>query len=115
MSRVEFVELVEFIRDRWGMVDAWANAEHVVADFEPVSAEAVWEVLKNRMTGDPGKARWAPNPPELLALSLDWMRARMAPPALPETTELYGWREYCRRTYGQVISFQEAIERAADV
>lgn len=113
MTRSEYAEMVDYIEDRWGKADAWSHAVNVYGDFEEIPAEACWEVLKLRLTGDPEKARWAPNPAELLAASLDWMRPRMAKRALPETTEEYGWAEFCQRKWGEYRPLKDVVEAVA--
>lgn len=114
MTREDYAELVDYIETRWGTVKSWVNAAAVYGDFEDVPVEAVWESLKLRMTGDPGKARFAPSPPELLASALDWQRARPAPRQLPESTENYGWAEFCERFYGGYVTFAEAVQSASE-
>ena len=108
-----FAELVEFIEDRWGKSDVWANAHNLVADFDRLDAVEVWAAVNARITGDPEKARFAPKPAEVIAGALERMRHRPRP-ALPRTTERYSWKEYSERTYGEVIPLSEAIERRAE-
>lgn len=113
MTQDEFAQMVDYIEDLWGPSNAWLAASRLFDTFEDLDTDQVYACLLARRDGDPEKARFAPKPAELRALALDRMRARMPRRALPETTERYGWEEFCRRKYGKVISLREAVERAA--
>lgn len=111
MTREEYSELVEYIEDRFGpsVMDTWTA--RVYPDFENLESDVVWEALLAKLDSDP-KAEFPPKPPALRAAVLD--RVRHNPrPALPETTEKYGWATYSQKTYGKVIPLAEAIERRA--
>ena len=113
MTREEYAELVEYIEDRWGVVDSWANAHRLVDDFERLPADLVWEVLLRRLEGDEEKAKWPPRPAELIAGTHARMRQE-TPLALPETTQQETWAEYARRVYGEGITLDEAAKRRSE-
>jgi hypothetical protein len=114
VTREEYAELVEYIEDRWGTVDSWANAHRLVDDFDSLPADLVWEILLQRLTGDEEKAKWPPRPAELIAGTR--ARIRQQPtPALPETTEKYPWAEFLKRYYnGETLTSSEAMIRKSD-
>lgn len=114
MTREEYAELVEYIEDRWGTVDSWANAHRLVVDFDALPADLVWEVLLRRLKGDEEKAKWPPRPAELIAGTRGRMRQGM-PLALPETTNTETWLEYAKRVYGEDdLTLDEAAKRRSD-
>lgn len=121
MTPVEYAELVEWITTHWGPSEAWMHADRLVADFEVLDADSVWESVKARITGHPEQAVWPPKPAELMASSTQRMRAQelFAEPVPAPVAQLarppienYGWAEYSMRTYGEVIRLREAVERA---
>ena len=113
MTREEYAKLVEYIEDRWGTIDSWANAHRLVGDFDPLPADLVWEVLLRRLSGDEEKAKWPPKPAELIAGV--HQRIRQQPvPALPETTNQETWEQYARRVYGEGLTLEEASKRRAE-
>ena len=114
MKREEYAEMVEYIEDRWGVVDSWANAHRLVADFDALPTKLVWEVLLRRIEGDEEKARWPPRPAELIAGTR--ARIRQQPvPALPETTDKYPWAEFVERYYdGEPLTPTEAMIRRSE-
>lgn len=115
MTGSEYAQMVEYLADRFppGRMGAW-DAGAIVHDFLPFDADLVWEVLLGKLDADPS-IEWPPTPPALRAGVLDRLRHDRPAPAIPETTAKYGWKEHCMRTYGEVITFQEAVERAAGV
>ena len=88
MTRDEYVEMIEWVEDRWGVSNVWRSAVRLYPDFEALNTDQVYEVLLARRDGDPEKARYAPKPGELRALTLERMRHTPPPPrdAIPETT-----------------------------
>ena len=114
MTREEYAEVVEYVEDRWGTVDSWANAHRLVGDFDDLPAELVWEVLLRRLAGDEEKAKWPPRPAELIAGTR--ARIRQQPtPALPETTNKETWLEYSKRVYGvDDLTLDEAMKRRSE-
>jgi hypothetical protein len=115
MTRAEFVELVEWIQDRWGSSDeVWANADRFVSDFESVPAEDVWAALYAQ-----GNGQWAPRPMELRAGALERMRSRMRPER--QTNALSApkgasWSEWCVEQFGESRRFEDVIrERHAEL
>ena len=113
MTREEYAELVEYIEDRWGTIDSWANAHRVAVDFDRLPKKLVWEVLMRRLRGDEEEARWPPKPAELIAGTRARMRQE-TPLALPETTQQETWAEYARRVYGEGITLDEAAKRRSE-
>lgn len=114
MRREKFVELVEYIEDRWGVVDSWANAHRLVDDFDRLPADLVWEVLLRRLAGDEEKAKWPPRPAELIAGTRARMRQQPVP-ALPATTNKEKWAEYAKRVYGgEGLTLDEAMRQRSD-
>ena len=111
MKREDYAQLVEYLEDRFGVgtMDAWTRAAKVYPDFEGLDTECVWESLLAKLDGDP-KAEFPPKPPALRAAALDRMRHKPRP-ALAQTTERFGWAEFSRRTFGEVIPLTEAVER----
>lgn len=111
MDRDQYAEMVEYLEDRFGLgaMDAWANAAKVYPDFQPLDGELVWEALLAKLDSDP-KAEFPPKPPALRAATLERLRNRPRP-GLPESTERYGWAEFSRRTYGEVLSLADAVVR----
>jgi len=126
MTRPEFVELVEYITDRFGLgrMKSWEAFGKVFVDFEPLASDQVWEALLTRLDSDP-KAEWPPTPPALRAAALELIRysERHRDLDVPEVpaieaaarpvVETYGWAEFSMRTYGEVIPVREAVERKA--
>jgi hypothetical protein len=109
MTRTEYVEMVSYIEDRWGS-SFWAHADKLYSDFEGLDTEAVYEVLLARTATDPERARYAPRPPELVALTYQQMRVpKPAPPAIDAHHQ--SWAVYSEKTYGKVISLVEAVQR----
>ncbi len=116
MTREEYAELVEYIEDRWGAIDSWANAHRLTVDFDPLPKKLVWEVLMRRLRGDEEEARWPPKPAELIAGTRARLRQLIEPtPALPETTETYSWAEFFERYFGgEPFSAVEAMKRKSE-
>ncbi len=116
MTREEYAELVEYIEDRWGTINSWANAHRLTVDFDRLPKKIVWEVLMRRLRGDEVEARWPPSPAELIAGTRARMRQLMEPtPALPEVPETYPWVEFLRRYGdGEEYSSSEAMKRISD-
>jgi hypothetical protein len=107
MQRDDYVQLVEYLEDRFGIgaMDAWANAAKVYPDFEPLDSDSVWEALLAKLDLGP---EFPPKPPALRAAALERMRHKPRQ-ALPETTERWSWEEFSKRTYGKVIPLMEAV------
>lgn len=112
MTRDEFAELVDWVFDRWGIDEVWANSGKFAADFEPFDGADVWDAVnRHAMSADSG---FAPKPTDLKrrVVEIQRERYRYDPPAqIPETVDGYRWSEYSRRTYGEVIPIGEAIRR----
>ena len=87
MTEPEFVELVEFVADRWGRDDVWSNASRFATDFLPVDAADVWDAM-HALLADPEKAKWAPRPAQLISAARIVARRRHDPTrqALPQAT-----------------------------
>lgn len=112
MTRDQFAEMVDYLTDRYGIgaMDAWAAAARIYPDYETLESEDVWAALLAKLDHDP-KAEFPPKPPALRAAVLERIRHHPAQKALPETTDSFSWREWCQRTYGEVLAPQEAIRR----
>lgn len=113
MTPPELAELVEWIEDRWGSVPTWANARNLTTDFEALDATNVWAAVHARLT-NPDLAKYAPRPADIIAGAHEQARIHADPTrraALPESTDRGSWAEYSQKTYGEVISIQDAIKR----
>lgn len=114
MTPAEYADLVDFIEDRWGRVESWANAGRLTADFALLDADEVFAAVRARVVGDPGRAAWPPKPAELIALTLERMRHKppTPKPALPDRTEgsPNTWAELSMETYGEIIPISTAIQ-----
>lgn len=109
MTRSEYVEMVSYIEDRWGPA-FWTSAARIYGDFEGLDTDKVYAVLLARTNGDPERARFAPKPAELVALTYQQMRIPTpAPPAIDAGAG--SWAIYSQKHYGKVISLGEAMRR----
>jgi len=109
MTRAEYVEMVSYIEDRWGPA-FWSAAPRLYADFESLTTDKVYEVLLARASGDPGTARFAPKPAELVALT--YQRMRIPEPEPPAIDAGEGsWAVYSQSHYGKVISLGDAMRQ----
>ncbi len=109
MTRTEYVEMVSYIEDRWGN-SFWASAPRLYHDFEKLDTDKVYEVLLARVADDPERARFAPRPPELVALTYQRMRIPVPlPPAIDAGDG--SWALYSQQHYGKVITLGEAMRR----
>jgi hypothetical protein len=107
--------MVEFVEDRFGVgrMDAWAAVRSLHKDFASFNRDVVWGCLIAKLDSDP-KAEWPPTPPALRAAVLDKLRHSPKPQALPNPQESFGWSEYSKRTYGEVIPLVEAVRRTKE-
>lgn len=101
MTADEFVELVEWITDRWGTGDeVWANADRFATDFKPLDGADVWEAVYSKGTG-----RWAPRPMELVAeaRAIGAERARREGPQQKQLPDVSAsgqdWSEWRKKRY----------------
>jgi len=113
----EFVELVEWIQDRWGTGDeVWANAARFAEDFKPLDGADVWDAVYSKGTG-----RWAPRPMELVAEArvIGAERRRREGPEqaqLPEVSHgAEDWREWRARRHPGKRWRQVIRERHAEL
>lgn len=109
MTRHEYVEMVSYIEDRWGPA-FWTGAARLYGDFEPLVTDKVYQVLLARASGDPQTARFAPKPPELVALTYAQMRIPDPQPAAIDAGDK-SWAVYSQRHYGKPISLGAAMRR----
>ena len=109
MTGVEFVELVDWVQDRWGSSDeVWANSSRFAEDFKAVPGEFVWVSMNQLAAQGP---KWAPRPVEVLSGARRVWGREMADRGLPASTEQGRFTEWCVGVFGEVLPMAEVIRR----
>lgn len=112
MTKEEWAEAVVWLDARYGD-GHWTERRVSVyyADLEKFDAVDVWTAI--HMYHEKGNTR-TPTASQLIHGALDARRGRALEDqgrALPQPRDTMSWAEYCTVTYGEIISFTEAMER----
>ncbi len=109
MTPKEYGEMVGLIETWWGPSSPWQEADNYGL-FRDLDTEPTFETLTAMRDGG-NYSDWPPKPPALRAAALDLIRHSPQPGTQLELEgERYDWAEYSKRTYGEVVTLDRAVE-----